>query len=138
MQIVLTVEDLRRLKPATRDALLDELGLARPAAAEKVSRTRAKAADTAGEPLAELVGSINDRARAALSLMVQSGGKAEWAEIAAKVPGLEPGRFLASVHRRYRTLTRDPGAVLISAKEDGEQLRLRLASGLIAKLKPLL
>lgn len=142
MQIVLTPEDIRRLKPATRQALFADLGIESGAAAggrpAKRAGARGRAAKASGDPLADMVGSINDRARAALTQLVNAGGQADWNAIAAKVPHLELGRFMASVHRRYRTLTRDPEAVIIQLKQDGEKARLRVAAGVAAKLKPLL
>lgn len=141
MQIVLTPEDIQRLKPATRQALFADLGIGAGLAAAKPERrggARRGAAKVAADPLAELVNSINERARAALTLLVNAGGQADWSALEAKVPELELGRFMASVHRRYRTLTRDPEAVVIRLKQDGETNHLRLAQGLVAKLKPLL
>lgn len=144
MQIVLTPEDIQRLKPATRQALFADLGI-EAAGAMMPTRSRrggrgagAGADKAAADPLPTLVDSINDRARAALSQLVNAGGQADWKAIATKVPKLELGRFMASVHRRYRTLTRDPDAVIIKLQQDGEHSRLRLAPGLVAKLKPLL
>jgi len=143
MQIVLTPEDIRKLRPATRQALFAELGLewhaiAKGGAAKKPKSAGKRPAKVSGDPLAELVESINDRARAALTVLVNAGGESEWAAISSKVPKLEPGRFLASIHRRYRTLTGDHEAVVVVLDDDAESTRLRLARGMLGKLKKLL
>jgi hypothetical protein len=141
MQIVLTPEDIKRLQPATRRALFQELGLESAASGAPGRRKpgpKPKAKAAAADPLEALVSSVNDRSRAALKVLVDAGGSLDWDSISSKVPKLEPGRFLASVHRRYRTLTRDAEAVLINAREDGEAMQLKLVRGLAGKLKPLL
>ncbi|HSW13598.1 MAG TPA: hypothetical protein VLI06_12210 [Solimonas sp.] len=136
MQIVLTLEDLNRLSAATREALFAELGF--KAGALPGGRGRKAATAVATDPLEQLVDSINDRALAALKVLVRADGQLAWSAIATKVPKLEMGRFMAAVHRRYRTLTGNESAVLIALDQRSKTPLLRVDRALLPKLRALL
>lgn len=138
MQIVLTPDDLKRLKPETRQALFEQLGIETGPAKARGRAPASPKPSKADDPLAELVDSINDRSRAALTQLVKSGGESTWKAIAGKVSGIELGRFMASVHRRYRTLTRNQKAVLVTLRGDGDDARLHIAAPQLKQLKALL